>query len=494
MSGLPLLALRDVVKRYGPVAALDGVGLAVAPGEIHALVGENGAGKSTLLKILCGALALDAGTLTLAGREVAFRSPADALAAGVSMIPQDLQLVPAMSVAENIVLGAEPVGRHLPLLDARARDRAAADALALLGTSFDLAVPAGALSLAHRQLVEIARALARRVRILALDEPTASLTPRETAHLFGTLRKLAAEGAGILYVSHRLEEVEEIADRVTVLRDGRVALSAPASALDRASIVRAMVGRELEASARLDAPRGEEILRLEGVAGPEVAGVDLVLHRGEILGLAGLVGAGRTALARLIFGADRRSRGRIVLEGGEVAPRSPREAISLGIGFLTEDRDRLGLVRQMNVRENVTLAGLRRFCLGPFVRRAREGVAVRAQAGRLRLKAPSLEAPVGQLSGGNRQKVVLARWLLMRSRVLLLDEPTLGVDVGARQEIHALARELAGEGCGVLVISSDLDELLSVAHRIVVMSRGRIAGELPAADATRERIMTLATA
>ncbi len=485
----PLLALRDIVKRYDQVTVLKDVALRVAPGEIHALVGENGAGKSTLLKILCGALPPDAGIVTLEGKDVAFASPADALAAGISMIPQTLQLVPAMTVAENIVLGAEPWRIH-----ARARDRAAAAALALLGETMDLDAPAGSLSLARRQLVEIARALSRRVRVLALDEPTASLTPRETEHLFGALRRLAAEGAGILYVSHRLDEVEEIADQVTVLRDGRVVLSAKSSALDRGAIVRAMVGGDLETHVPDERPRGEEILRLVGLCGPGVADVDLVLHRGEILGIGGLVGAGRTELARLIFGAERRLAGRMLLEGREVEPRSPRQAIALGVGLLPEDRDVLGLFPQMNVRENITLAGLRHFCTGPFVRAARERAAARAHAALLRLKAPSLEAGVAELSGGNRQKVVLARWLETRSRVLLFDEPTLGVDVGARQEIHALVRRLAAEGRGIVVISSDLDELLTLSDRIVVLRRGRLAGELPIAEATRERVMTLATA
>jgi len=394
-----------------------------------------------------------------------------------------------MTVAENIVLGAEPV-----LLDRRSRDRAAKEALGLLGITLDLDTLAGALSLAQRQLVEIARALSRRVRVLCLDEPTAALTGRESAHLFQALRKLASEGAGILYVSHRLDEVEEIADRVTVLRDGRVVLSAPASTLDRAAIVRAMVGGELETYVAPEPVLGEEILRLEGLSGSGVSGVDLVLHRGEILGLAGLVGAGRTALARLMFGAEPRLSGRMLLGGREVRPRTPREAIDLGIGFLTEDRDLLGLFDAMNVRENVTVAGLRHFCWGPFVRQGRERAAVQEHAARLRLKAPSPEAPVTALSGGNRQKVVLARWLETRSRVLLFDEPTLGVDVGARQEIHALIRRLATEGAGILLISSDLEELLHLAHRVGVMARGRLTGTLAADEATPERVMSLATA
>jgi len=490
----PLLELSGIVKRYGGLVAVNGAGLSLVAGEVLALVGENGAGKSTLMKILAGAIRCDAGSVRVDGVEATLDSPADSIALGIAVIPQALQLVPELSVTENIVLGAEPRHGRTPFVDRSASERIAAEALGQLGETLDLAAPVGSLSVARRQIVEIARAVSRKTRILALDEPTAALSPRETTSLFRLIRRLKDEGVGIIYISHRLDEVLEIADRVTILRDGAVAATELSASLDRKTLIRLMVGRELADDAQRRAPAArDELLRLESVSGGRLHGADLVVRHGEVVGVAGLVGAGRTELTRLIFAADERSGGRMFLGGREVDPRSPRDAIDIGIGLLTEDRDRLGLVPLMTVRENITLAGLRRFCRGPFVLKARETSAARGQVERLRIKASSVDVDVGALSGGNRQKVVLARWLETESRLLIFDEPTAGVDVASRQEIWELVRGFAAEGRGVMVVSSDLDELLAICDRIVVMWEGRIVGALARAEATRERIMTLAT-
>lgn len=502
-----LCALRAVVKTYDAVRALGGVDFDVRAGEIHALVGENGAGKSTLLRVLGGATRPDAGTLQIDGRDVRFGAPFEAEAAGIAIVHQESRLVPGLTVAENIALGREPVlpGWRWPrLLDRRAARDTAQRALALLGeTGIDPATKVADLGVARRQLVEIARGLSRAARLCALDEPTAALTGPETAALFAALRRLRGGGIGIVFISHRLAEVFALADRVTVLRDGRVAHHGPAAALDRAALIRAMVGRDIAQEIPWNPrPRGPEVLRIEGLHAAGVHGVDLVLHAGEVLGLAGLVGAGRSELAHALFGAAPRAGGlrggrprhggRVLLDGREVAPDSPREAIDLGFALLTEDRNRLGLVASMNVRENMTLATLGAFTRGGVVRRAAERRAACAKADALALRPRDVEVPVTSLSGGNRQKVILARGLLSEARVLLFDEPTAGVDVGAKAEIYALIGRLAAQGAAVLVISSDLPELLGLCDRIAVMSAGRIAATLARGEATEDRVMELA--
>lgn len=494
MTAPPLLAMQGIAKAYGGVPALQEVSFTLHAGEIRALVGENGAGKSTLVKILAGAVGRDRGTIRLDGEPVELRSPAAALARGIGMIYQDPQLVPALSVAENVHLGAEPVRGRSGLVDRPAMERATRELLAELGETIDPEAPVGSLTAARRQVVAIARALSRRVRILVLDEPTAALTEHEAGTLFRIVRRLRDTGVGVVYITHRLDEVFALADRVTVLRDGREALTAPAIELDRPALIRAMVGRDLvrEFPAQSRA-RGEELLRVEGLASGFVGPVGFALHRGEILGLAGLVGSGRSELAAALFGAAPRTAGRIVLEGRAIDPRTPGQAIALGLGLLTEDRDRLGLVGSMDVRENVTLAHLDDVASGPFLRRGREAAAARAQVDGLRIRPADIAMPVPHLSGGNRQKVVLARWLHTRSRVLLFDEPTAGVDVGARFEIYTLIHRLAASGTGILVISSDLPELLGLCDRILVLCEGRLAGELRAAEATQEAILQLAS-
>jgi len=366
--------------------------------------------------------------------------------------------------------------------------------LARLGEQLDVTAAVSTISVAKQQVVEIAKALSRKIRILALDEPSAALTDHELKNLFDVIRTLKSEGVGIIYISHRLEEIFEIGDRVTVLRDGKHIQTCPIGDADRRGLVRWMVGRELEKEFPVkELQRGGEVFTIEHLNAGMLRDINLTLHKGEILGLAGLVGAGRTELARVVFGADPKESGTIRLERKEINPHSPREAIDLGIGLLTEDRNKYGLIMKMNVRENITLSNLREVVRGFFVRRAPEVDAATKFMESLRIKTTSIEREVENLSGGNRQKVVLARWLFTNSRLLLFDEPTVGIDVGVKFEIYTLMLNLAARGIGVLVISSDLPELLGLADRIAVMCEGRIAGVLARDEATQEKIMHLAT-
>jgi ribose transport system ATP-binding protein len=464
-----LLEMRGITKRYPGVLALGGVDFTLQAGEVNCLVGENGAGKSTLIKVLSGAVIKDGGSIQVGGQDAHLASPADAQRLGIGVIYQDFKLVPALSVAENILLGSEPVRGRTPIIDRKVMAERASAALGQLGESIDTATPVGHLSVAQQQMVEIAKALTRNVRILAMDEPTAPLTERETESLF------------------------EVGDRVTVLRDGTLVHTCRIGEIDRRGLIRKMVGRELESEyPRVELERGAELLRLENLTSDRVTDVNLTLYRGEILGLAGLVGAGRSELARLVFGADRRTGGRIFLGRKEIAPTSPHQAIREGIGLLTEDRNRYGLIMQMSVRENISLANLRAVLTGPFIDRMKEETTARKLADDLRIKAPGTGVLVETLSGGNRQKVVLARWLNTKARVLIFDEPTAGIDVGVKYEIYMLINRLAEQGIGVIVISSDLPELLGICHRVAVMCEGRLTGIVEGADATEETVMTYA--
>jgi ribose transport system ATP-binding protein len=489
----PLLEMRGITKRYPGVLALSSVDFTLHPGEVHCLVGENGAGKSTLIKVLSGAVMKDGGTISVGGEDARLESPADAQRLGIGVIYQDFKLVPALSVAENILLGSEPVRGRTPIIDRNAMQEKASAALAQLGETIDTGTPVGHLSVAQQQMVEIAKALSRNVRILAMDEPTAPLTERETESLFRVIRSLKERGVGIIYISHRLEEIFEVGDRVTVLRDGTLVHTCAISEIDRRGLIRRMVGRELENEyPRAALERGKEILRIENLSSDRISNVNLTLYRGEVLGLAGLVGAGRSELARLVFGADRKKEGRIFLDGREIAPESPHQAIREGIGLLTEDRNRYGLIMQMSIRENISLANLRAMLTGPFIDRRKEESAARQLVEDLRIKAPGTGVIVENLSGGNRQKVVLARWLNTKARVLIFDEPTAGIDVGVKFEIYTLINRLAERGIGVIVISSDLPELLGMCHRVAVMCEGRLTGIVEGAEATQEAVMTYA--
>ena len=489
----PLLVLSAVTKRFPGVVALDGVDLAVHAGRVHALVGENGAGKSTLLKIVAGAYAADAGTLALDGVPRHFSAPREALSAGVTVIYQELSLVPQLSAEANIFLGMEPA-RH-GVLDRRRAAAEARDALASLGADFDPATPAAELSIAEQQLVELARALARDARLIAMDEPTAALSHVETERLFAQIRRLCSRGIAVVFVSHRLEEIRRIADDVTVLRDGRRVFSGLAAQVDDAALIRHMVGRDVEYARQAPAGPvpGSPLLEVAGLSrGRGFARVSLVVRRGEIVGLAGLVGAGRTEVARCIAGADAYDAGTMTLAGAPYRPASPREAIARGVVYLPEDRKTQGLVLGMSVRENVTLATLPQFSPWGVVRPAAEREAAARQTGAVELRPPDIERETGTLSGGNQQKVVLAKWLLADADLLIFDEPTRGVDVAAKAELHHLIRTLADAGKAILVISSELPEVLALADRIVVMREGSVAGEMAGEGATAEAVLALA--
>ena len=490
-----LLEIRGVSKAFPNVQALRDVSLEVRGGEILALMGENGAGKSTLLRILNGDYQADEGTLTLDGAPLVFGSPRDAHRAGIRVIYQEPEIVPGVDVAENIYLGELP--RRGPLVDRQRLEQLVRRDLARYG--FESVLPVGfmgdALSPAQRQLVEIMRALKSGVRVLALDEPTSSLTDEEVERLFALVRRLRADGVAIVYVSHRIKEILRLADRVAVLRDGRLVAVRPTAELTEREIVRLMVGRELsDVFKRRRAATDRVVLRVEDLHSDWHRGVSLEVRAGEVVGLAGLVGAGRTELAKVVFGELPRDGGRVLVDGREVVVRRPEDAVRAGIGFAPEDRKREGLVLVRSVLENASLAILRRLSRFRFVQQRLERRIVGEYVDRLRVRTPSLEQEVGKLSGGNQQKVVLARWLAAKPKVLILDEPTRGIDVGAKAEIYRLIDELANDGLGILFISSELPEILGLADRIYVMQHGRITGELPGPGATEERVLGLAMA
>jgi rhamnose transport system ATP-binding protein len=489
-----MLVVSQVAKSYAGVRALSDASLEVRAGEIHALVGENGAGKSTLVRILTGATAPDGGTVTIAGDEVRHFSPTEGRRLGVVAIHQHPALFPDLSVAENLALGVEPGGRF-SRVDWPARRARARDALARVGADIDVDREARSLSLPEQQLVEIARALSIRARLLILDEPTASLTPREVDRLFALLAELRGAGVALIYISHRLEELPRLADRVTVLRDGRSVGTEAMADVNPAQLIRMMVGREVSAIfPKRELPLGEPVLEIEHLSSAE-AGLDdvsLTVRRGEIVGLSGLVGAGRTELARVLFGLAKRDRGRVAVAGRDVTPGSPHDAIAAGIAYLPEDRRRHGVVLDMPVASNLTLAALSRISRRGILDLAAERQTATRLVEQLGVKTASIATPVGHLSGGNQQKVSLGRWLVAPPALLILDEPTQGVDVGAKAEIHRLIGDLAAEGMGVLMISSELPEVLGMSDRILVMRRGRIVAAFDRAAADAESVMAAA--
>ncbi|MFL9945509.1 sugar ABC transporter ATP-binding protein [Paraburkholderia agricolaris] len=496
------LEIRNVSKTFGPVQALKGVSLDVRLGEIHALMGENGAGKSTLMKILSGAYVPDEGSeILIEGRKVAINGPMAARQLGIAIIYQELALAPNLTVAENIYLGREPSRRAL--IDRTAMVAGVEDVLQRLGASFTARHKVADLSIAERQLVEIARAVHARSRVLIMDEPTTTLSERETERLFALVRKLKQEGLAIVYISHRMKEVYELSDRVSVLRDGTYVGTLERDAITPAAVVRMMVGRDLSSFYKKDHDahlgRGRVILSVRDVAdGKRVQPCSFDIHEGEVLGIAGLVGAGRTELARLIYGADPKVSGTVAVDGAQVSIRSPLDAVDAGIAYLTEDRKLLGLMLDMSVSENINLGVIARDALAGGFRNLAKGRQRAASAIEVTgIRTGSPDAPVGGLSGGNQQKVLLSRLLETNPRVLILDEPTRGVDIGAKSEIYRLIDRLAREGVGVAVISSDLPEIVGICDRVIVMREGHIAGEVGgaagAAQITQGNIMAIAT-
>ncbi len=495
MSDQPLLRMEHISKAFPGVQALDDVTLEVAKGEIHALVGENGAGKTTLMNILTGAVLPDQGSILLHGRPVRIETPADAQALGISIIHQELALISALNVGQNIFLGREPAGALPGTVNWRRLYQEAARELHQLGLRLHPTTPLTALSIAEQQMVEIAKALSLKADLLVMDEPTSALTERETETLFRVMRSLREQGVSIIFITHRLEEVFEIADRVTVLRDGRWVATKPIQEVQPDDVVRMMVGRQLgEMYPKVDTTVGDVVLRVEGLSQAGVLhDITFELRRGEIVGVAGLVGAGRTELARALFGIDPIDRGRIWIDGQPVTIDSPQTAIRLGMGLVPEDRKAQGLFLDMAVRFNITISQLPHLSHMGVLDFGHMDEIAQTYVERLDIRTPGLMQRVRNLSGGNQQKVVIARWLTLEPKILILDEPTRGIDVGAKAEIHALMGQLAQEGVGLLMISSELPEILGVSDRILVMHEGRITAELPRAEATQDAIMRAAT-
>lgn len=492
-----LISLRNVTKHFPGVLALDNCQFDLRPGEVHALMGENGAGKSTLMKILSGVYQKDAGTICVDGREVEIAGPRAAQQLGIGIIHQELNLMNHLTAAQNIFIGREPRGRFGAFLDEATLNRQTAAIFERMRLKLDPRVTVGELSVAKQQMVEIAKALSFHSRVLIMDEPTAALNNAEIDDLFNIIRDLQQQGVGIVYISHKMDELRRISNRVTVMRDGKYIATVPTAETPIDTIISMMVGRQLDSAAPVvaDSAQNAVVLEVKGLTrGNVIRDVSFQLRKGEILGFAGLMGAGRTEVARAIFGADPITAGDIFIHGGKAVIKSPADAVANGIGYLSEDRKHFGLATGLDVKANVAMSSMHTFLKkGVFLDQSAIRRTAENYVRRLAIKTPSVDQPARLLSGGNQQKIVIAKWLLRDCDILFFDEPTRGIDIGAKSEIYKLLNALAAEGKAIVMISSELPEVLRMSHRVLVMCEGRITGELSAAQATQEKIMQLAT-
>ncbi|RLM22483.1 ribose ABC transporter ATP-binding protein RbsA [Brenneria alni] len=489
----PLLQLQGINKAFPGVKALSGAALNVYPGKVMALVGENGAGKSTMMKVLTGIYNKDAGSMHFLGHEVDFNGPKASQEAGIGIIHQELNLIPQLTIAENIFLGREFTHRF-GRIDWKKMYEESDKLLKRLNLRYESRRTVGELSIGDQQMVEIAKVLSFESKVIIMDEPTDALTDTETASLFSVIKELRAQGRGIVYISHRLKEIFEICDDVTVLRDGQFIGECPVGVLQEDKLIEMMVGRKLEEQyPRLNQAPGSVRLLVKNLSGPGVDDVSFTVRKGEILGVAGLMGAGRTELMKILYGALPRTSGYVALDGREVVARSPQDGLANGIVYISEDRKRDGLILGMSVKENMSLTALRYFSRrGGQLKHPEEQLAVGDFIRLFNIKTPSMEQPIGLLSGGNQQKVAIARGLMTRPKVLILDEPTRGVDVGAKKEIYQLINQFKQEGLSIILVSSEMPEVLGMSDRIIVMHEGRLSGEFPIEQATQEALMTAA--
>lgn len=493
-----LIQMEGIMKEFPGVLALNNCRFDLRAGEVHALMGENGAGKSTLMKILTGVYQKDAGTIEFKGQPVELSNPKAAQDAGISMIHQELNLAPDLTVAQNIFIGREPRRKLRLFLDDRALHRQVKELFERMGLDMDPSIKVSELTVAKQQMVEIAKALSYNADVLVMDEPTAALSETEIEDLFRIIRQLRESGVGIVYISHRMDEIKRITDRITVMRDGQYIDTVSTAEVTTQDIISKMVGRQIYETSKPERTAGERETVLEVIGlnqGRTLKGINLTLKKGEILGIAGLVGAGRTELARAIFGADRIQSGEIRVHGRKVTIKGPHDAVRQGIGYLSEDRKRYGCVVDLDVKSNVAIASYGSFLRpGGWMNTAKIREQAEDMVSRLKVKTPHVDQEVKFLSGGNQQKVVIGKWLTRDCDILIFDEPTRGIDVGAKSEIYRLLNDLAAQGKSIIMISSELPEILRMSHRILVMCEGRITGELDHEEATQESIMHLATA